>query len=341
MLAVVAVVISPLTTYTPHIDGENAISDLREIDVNGSKQWISIRGQDKSKPIILFLSGGPGGSQMANARIALGDLEKDFVMVQWDQPGSGKSRHAVPLDEITPQRYVDDGHVVTQYLKKEFNQQKIYIIGESWGSALGIMLAQKYPEDYAAFMGTGQMIDFKQTEIDDYNLALKTAKERNDTDVVDKLKKRGTPPYYGGDMSVALDSITYLNYLNGEMGRRGQIYASKSDIFKTFLEPEYDVAEKYDWAAGVIFTFGHVYQQLYDINFRESATKLDIPTYFLIGRHDLNAPTYFTEEYYNLLDAPKKGLVWFEHSGHAPWNSETDVFIENVRKIATDNPVIQ
>lgn len=331
----IAVISSQFMTYTPHIDGDNAISELREITVNDSKQWLTLRGKNKDAPVILFLSGGPGGSQMGNARVALSELEDNFVMVQWDQPGSGKSRWAVPRQQITLDRYLQDGHAVTQYLKQKFGKKKIYVIGESWGSALGVLLMQRHPEDYAAFIGSGQMVDFAQTEVDDYKLALKIAKERGDTAKVKQLERRGSPPYYGD--SVIFDMLAYLQYLDNEMARRGNINPSKSNIYASVLAPEYGLIDKYNWAAGLFRTLDQVFPQLYNINFRKSATKLEVPMYFLLGRHDLNAPTYLAEEYYQLLNAPKKELVWFEHSGHAPWNTEADRYVKEVKRIVNDN----
>lgn len=331
----IAVISSQFMTYTPHIDGDNAISELREITVNDSKQWLTLRGKNKDAPVILFLSGGPGGSQMGNARVALSELEDNFVMVQWDQPGSGKSRWAVPRQQITLNRYLQDGHAVTQYLKQKFGKKKIYVIGESWGSALGVLLMQRHPEDYAAFIGSGQMVDFAQTEVDDYKLALKIAKERGDTAKVKQLERRGSPPYYGD--SVIFDMLAYLQYLDNEMARRGNINPSKSNIYASVLAPEYGLIDKYNWAAGLFRTLDQVFPQLYNINFRKSATKLEVPMYFLLGRHDLNAPTYLAEEYYQLLNAPKKELVWFEHSGHAPWNTEADRYVKEVKRIVDDN----
>lgn len=331
----IAVISSQFMTYTPHIDGDNAISELCEITVNDSKQWLTLRGKNKDAPVILFLSGGPGGSQMGNARVALSELEDNFVMVQWDQPGSGKSRWAVPRQQITLDRYLQDGHAVTQYLKQKFGKKKIYVIGESWGSALGVLLMQRHPEDYAAFIGSGQMVDFVQTEVDDYKLALKIAKERGDTAKVKQLERRGSPPYYGD--SVIFDMLAYLQYLDNEMARRGNINPSKSNIYASVLAPEYGLIDKYNWAAGLFRTLDQVFPQLYNINFRKSATKLEVPMYFLLGRHDLNAPTYLAEEYYQLLNAPKKELVWFEHSGHAPWNTEADRYVKEVKRIVDDN----
>ena len=339
-VALVAVLLcvggSQLTTYTPRIAGDNAIAELRKIDVNGSNQWITVRGQNKNAPVILFLSGGPGGSQMGNARVALSELETDFVLVHWDQPGAAKSRWSIPRSEITLERYIADAHAVSQYLRQTFAKQKIYLIGESWGSALGVMVAQRYPQDYAAFIGSGQMVDFVQTEKLDYNLALRIARERGDQKMVDKLVAQGEPPYYAD--SIILDTIRYLQYLDGEVAARGQVHALKSSLYASILAPEYGLVDKYNWIAGLFRTFDQVFPQLYGVNFRESATTLKIPRYFLIGRHDLNAPTQLTEEYCNLLSAPKKELLWFEHGGHAPWNTEADRYTQEVRRIVADNP---
>jgi pimeloyl-ACP methyl ester carboxylesterase len=79
-------------------------------------------------------------------------------------------------------------------------------------------------------------------------------------------------------------------------------------------------------------TLGVVYPHLWDVDFREQAQHLEVPVYFLMGRHDVNAPPALVEEYYELLDAPHKELIWFEHSGHSPWISEPDKFADVVVK---------
>lgn len=171
---------------------------------------------------------------------------------------------------------------------------------------------------------------------DRLDLALRIAQERGDQKMVGKLVAQGEPPYYSD--SIILDTIRYLQYLDGEVVARGQVHAPKSSLYASILAPEYGLVDKYNWITGLFRTFDQVFPQLYGVNFRESATTLKVPCYFLIGRHDLNAPTQLTEEYYNLLSAPKKELLWFEHSGHAPWNTEADRYTQEVRCIVADNP---
>jgi pimeloyl-ACP methyl ester carboxylesterase len=285
--------------------------------------------------VLLFLAGGPGGTHMAAVRHELAELEKHFVVVGWDQPGSGKSYYAEKTANITVDTYVQDGHALTEYLKERFSQEKIYLVGESWGSALGIFLAYKYPQSYHALIGTGQMIDFAETERMDYAKALEIAENDGDAALVEKLKANGEPPYYGKD--VTWKSAVYLNYLSGIMASNPKIHNPGYNTFRDIASPEYGLLDKINYARGIINTFNHVYQQLYNIDMRTDYIKLDVPVYFFLGRHDINAPTVLVEEYERILDAPDKGIVWFEHSGHSPWINERDKFVREVLSCFTKN----
>ena len=133
------------------------------------------------------------------------------MVVNWDQPGSGKSYYAEKIQNITIDTYIQDGYALTEYLKGRFSQEKIYLIGESWGSALGIFLVDKYPQSYHSLIGTGQMIDFAETERMDYTKAMEIAENNGNADLIKKLKANGEPPYYG--KNVTWKSAVYLNYL--------------------------------------------------------------------------------------------------------------------------------
>lgn len=328
---------SQATAHTPAILNEQgqiksgSISELTQIELNGRKEWVSIRGDNAQNPVLLFLAGGPGGSQMAAVRHDLAALEKDFVVVNWDQPGSGKSYYAAKRSQLTMDTYIEDGYALTEYLCQRFSQEKIYLLGESWGSALGIFLADQYPNRYHAVIGTGQMIDFLETEIIDYKLALEIAQKKNDTAKIDQLLANGSPPYYGKD--VTLKSAAYLTYLTSYMGENSEIHNNGYNTLRDIFSPEYSIIDKINFFRGIITTFNHVYPQLYDIDLRQSYKNLDVPTYFFLGRHDVNAPTALVEEYVTIVNAPVKKIVWFEHSGHNPWINESNAFIEELLKI--------
>ncbi len=332
VLGIILIAFSQLMAATPKIAKENSIAELRKVQLNGRKEWVSIRGENRNKPLLLFLAGGPGGSQLAATRYELAELEKDFVVVNWEQPGSGKSYSAIPKKQLTPEIYVQDGTALVRSLLKEFRQEKVYLVGESWGSALGIFMAKEQPELYHAFMGTGQMVAFEETEKIDYALAMKLAKENEDQKIVDSLRKNGTPPYYG--KSVTTKSAVYLNYLSQRMARNPEIQNPGFQTIRDLSAKEYGILDKVNYLRGILQTFNQVYPQLYEIDLRKDHAKLDIPVYFLLGKHDLNAPRSLAEDYYDKLAAPEKEIIWFEHSGHNPWINERERFAEVVQQIA-------
>jgi pimeloyl-ACP methyl ester carboxylesterase len=332
VLLAVVVLGSQWLAYTPPIRKEDgsempgSIAALERVELNGSQQWISIRGKDAAKPVLLFLAGGPGGSQLAAVRSELAALEDHFVVVGWDQPGAAKSFGAVPKDSLTRQRYIDDGCALADYLCDRFEKEKIYLVGESWGSALGVWMAQQRPELFHAFVGTGQMVAFLETELYCYDLAMQTAQQRGDTDVVRQLTAQGRPPYYGD--GVAMKMASYLMYLFQVMSANPDIAPSAHNTFADLAGPEYGLYDKLTYLLGMTDTLGLVYQQLYDLDLRQQANTLDVPVYFFIGRHDINAPTALAQEYFDGLQAPHKELIWFEHSGHTPWVDENERFAQ-------------
>ena len=339
------IIFSQLAATTPRIVDEkgktpaNSIAELIKIELNGRKQWISLRGWNKDAPVLLFLAGGPGGTQMAAVRHELAELEKHFVVVNWDQPGSGKSYYAEKTVNITANTYIQDGHALTEYLKARFSKEKIYLVGESWGSALGIFLIDKYPESYHAFIGTGQMIDFAETERMDYAKAMEIAKEKGDTALIKKLKANGEPPYYGKD--VTWKSAIYLNYLSAYMAKNPKIHNPGYNTLRDIASSEYGLLDKINFFRGIVNTFNQVYQQLYTIDMRKNYTKLNVPVYFFLGRYDVNAPTVLVEEYERILDAPDKGIVWFEHSGHSPWINEPEKFVKELLTCFLENNILE
>lgn len=332
IIAVLAVVASQFFASTPPIvdsNGQqipNAIASLEKVTINDSDQWITIRGQNKENPVLLFLSGGPGGSQLVTERRALGKLEESFVVVNWDQPGAGKSYNAVDQKALTVDRYVNDGLALAAYLRDRFQKEKIFLLGESWGSALGVWMIQKEPDLFYAFGGTGQMVAFLENDLKCYQFAIDQARERGDTKKIQALEKQGPPPYYG--KGTALKESAFLletfRYMNADPNISDDGFNTLQDL----AGHEYGLLDKVNWFRGLLYTLDIVYPQLWEVDFRIQAPALEIPVFFLIGRHDVNAPPDLTEAYYQILQAPKKELIWFERSGHNPWVTEADLFSE-------------
>lgn len=330
-VSVLAVMLSQWYAMTPPIlgaDGQplsGSIAELTTVELNGRPQWITIRGRDVDKPVLLFLAGGPGGSQLAATRSKLGALEEHFIVVNWDQPGAGKSYRAADFDTLTPEQYIADGHKLTGYLRQRFGQAKIYILGESWGTLLGVWLVQRYPDEYHAIVGAAQMIAFLETDSYNYELALQVAVEQGDTGKVNALQAQGPPPYYG--KGVAMKVVEYIMYLSAYMNQNPAIH-SNYDTFGDLAAPEYGLVDKVNYVRGLLRTMEAIWPQLWEVDLRQQAANLETPVYLLEGRHDVNAPPELAESYLQTLQAPHKELIWFEHSGHSPWVEESEKVVD-------------
>lgn len=325
----IMIVEGALTEVNKHTPETSEHASIEEVELNGTTQYYTLRGEDLDNPIILFLAGGPGGSQVQKTRVFLADLEADYTIVNWEQPGSGMSYGAYDTEDITVERYIEDGLALTEHLMETYDKDHIYLLGESWGSYLAIELATRQPDYYGAIFTAGQMVDFVETEEFCYNMAMEIAENTGDTQQVEALESLGEPPYYGPGIST--DMATYLMYLHQQMQRDGNINHVDFETWDELFSVEYSILDSINFMRALYFTFAQVYQQLYDTDLRETHTNLNVPIYILHGRHDINAPLYLAEDYYEQIDAPDKELYIFEHSGHNPWVNEPEAFMQVLR----------
>jgi pimeloyl-ACP methyl ester carboxylesterase len=304
----------------------NSIATLEKVTLGGSEQWITIRGHDVNKPVLLYLGiGGPGAGGMPANAMMFRALEEHFVVVNWDQPGTGKSYGAVPIASLTVDRFVADAHELTELLRARFQQEKIYVFGLSWGTILGIKLVQQYPELFYAYVGNGQMVNTTENDRLGYELALQLADEWDEPRTFDTLRRNGPPPYDGAGM--ALKYAAYNNVLFRHMD-------SPTLDLVLLLVPhfarEYGLVDRVNFARGLLDSFPVVYAQLHELDFETQAAQLDLPVYFLVGHEDVNAMASLVERYYNGLQAPHKELIWLA-SGHGATPEElTDALVNKV-----------
>lgn len=328
IVSLIAAMASQVFAATPPIvDGNGqavpgSIATLEKVKLNGTEQWITIRGQDVNKPILLHLGmGGPGGGGFAT-RSLFEPLEKDFVVVAWDEPGTGKSYHALPISTLTIERFVEDAHALTLYLRERFGQEKIYVYGVSWSSIIGVKLVQEHPELFHAYIGNGQMVNTTENDILGYELALEYLEQKGNTKTLETLRKNGPPPYSGEN--IVGRYVAYLDVLQEYMGMPR--YTVIVPIIP-FMATEYGFVDKINHTRGLIDSFNVVYPQLNDLDFATQAPRLDVPVYLFAGRNDVNAMYTIVEEYYNLLQAPHKELIWLE-GGHGLDGENLHQFID-------------
>ncbi|WP_180969944.1 alpha/beta fold hydrolase [Deinococcus planocerae] len=312
-----------------------SVAALERVPLNETRQWVLMRGHSERLPVLLFLSGGPGGTEMGWVRAHNAELEKHFIVAVWEQPGVGKS---YPLafthrEHLTLDQYVEDGLALAEYLKRRFHQDKIFLMGHSWGSFLGVWMAQRRPDLFHAYIGVGQMTSTVQDDRLGYRYVLEHARAEGKLELVRKLERQGPPPYSGS--LILLRYMTYLNPLTAY--EHGLIRRAGGGGGNTFGEmvslPELRVIDKLYAFLGLIHTFSVVYPQLNErqVDLAQQATDFEVPVYFLIGRHDLNAMASLSERYFERIRAPHKELIWFGRSGHNPnYGCEADLFTRTV-----------
>jgi pimeloyl-ACP methyl ester carboxylesterase len=173
-------VVTETIAATRKIVSPNGVEELLPIQINDITQWISIRGRDRRNPILLFLHGGPGSPTMPAAYTFQSPWEDYFTVVQWDQRGAGKtyaSNDPKALSStITVEKMTSDAEEIVRYLQKRYDKKKIFLLGHSWGTVLGVALVQRHPEWFYAYVGVGQMVNGRRNEEDGYQFALEQAR---------------------------------------------------------------------------------------------------------------------------------------------------------------------
>lgn len=183
-LAVMILVLSACTSLQEVSRDSKEYHSKGFVKIRNSKQYVTIGTKDIEKPILLYLHGGPGLAQTPITFPYFKELEKDFIVVFWDQRGAGKSFNGFnPSKYQTVDSFIEDTKEITKYLINKFNKEKIYLIGNSWGSLLGMETIKKYPELYYAYVGTGQMVDVQENLKKSYDLIFNIAIENKDKEL--------------------------------------------------------------------------------------------------------------------------------------------------------------
>jgi len=183
------------------ITAPNGIDEAKFVEIGGIQQWITIRGENRNNPVILFLHGGPGDATNPWGYVAFRLWLKAFTVVQWDQRGAGRTlgRNGPSIaSTITIARMVQDGVELAKLLQESLHKPKIILVGHSWGSVLGILMAKAQPNLFYAFVGTGQVADEARNYTVAYEELLKKAIANRDERAVEELKAVGPPPYKDG-----------------------------------------------------------------------------------------------------------------------------------------------
>jgi pimeloyl-ACP methyl ester carboxylesterase len=305
-----------------------SVASLERMQLSGVPQSVLIRGRSTRNPVLLFLHGGPGMPAMYLAHAWQRPLEADFVVVQWDRRGAGKSYFGdIPARYLTVRRLLDDTYELANILRGRFAQDRIFLVGHSWGSYLGMLAVRERPDLFRAYVGVGQMTGSGRGDT--------AAAHVQEAFIRREAERRGVP-----EAERDLDARGRAAVEKWLFRFGGEVHAATSwwPLLRLGLEaPEYTLGDVLRIPKGLAL-YGRA--MTYDVPAdtpRTDITSLRVPVYFIAGRWDETTPSELAERYFAELRAPKKALFWFERSAHFPFLEEPARFAGVLRKIAAEN----
>lgn len=302
----------------------------QRVSINGTNQTIYTAGTDKDNPILLWLDGGPGGSELSWVRKYLGPLHQSFTIVCWDQRGVAASFKAARKGNAV-EDYVKDVIALSEYLAAEFGQKKIFLLGHSWGGFIGSLAAQMRPDLYHAYIAASPHVNSTENDTIGYQMILEGAKKQGDTKTITKLEAIGLPPYEKLDKNgnVIGDGDAYyavLSRLYAYSPKAPSDSGFRSELL--FLAPEHSLFDRVNLVRGLLKGVKEVYPLLRHRSLEDEATQFDCPLVVVNAKYDYSCVASITERWYERTEAPHKAYLWLERSGHNGIYTEASVFID-------------
>lgn len=279
-----------------------SINTSEAVEIGGIKQWVKFQGVDDRAPVLLFLHGGPGNSVMSYADRFTQELQKNFIVVNWDQRESGQTAILNRSPQaLTISLFISDAIELIEFLKIRFSQEKIYLLGHSWGGYLGLRVAAEKPELLHTYFAMSPMVNQLESE----HLSLVTLKEK-------AVKENNA------------QAISELNQVEIPFKNAEQLYYHRKWLSKLMGSATPTRSKVDEWAPAWLALFNEASQT----NFFKFAAEVKCPVYFLVGNKDYQTHHKLTELYFQKVVCSGKKLSWFAQSAHNPHLTETTKFQE-------------
>lgn len=294
------------------------VEELRAVTLGGVPQWISVRGRDRRNPILLFIHGGPASTEMPVSWLYQSAWEDFFTVVQWDQRGAGKTAagtdNRAVMPTVTLERMVNDGEELVAHLRAQYGKDRIFVLGHSWGTVIGLELAKRHPDWLHAYVGMGQLIAWSENERVGYDFALREARRDANAKAIAELEALAPYPPPGRPATlaeVAGQRNWVIHYGGLTAGRADFAY----DLNARKIAPEYTDTDLRPPGFQDGEALVRLLPDLTALDFR-GTTRLKTPVFIFAGRRDFQTPSEVAAAWYEKLRAPRKGFYWFEHSAH-------------------------
>jgi pimeloyl-ACP methyl ester carboxylesterase len=315
-----------------------AIDQREEVRFGDTAQWIRIRGVDSSNPVLLLIQQGPGLPMMNEARRFehLLGLEQAFTVVYWDQRGCGRSlRGPEEREGISIDAMVSDTVSLLEWLQDRFTRE-VFVIGFSFGGAVGAFAAVRRPDLVETLVAVGMDIDGAAAGNSAYNFAFTTAVERGNRRAIRQLEAIGAPPHLKSKQFST--RVRWATNFGGVTTHETYGSLARQLLTSMVRSPDYSAGDIIRTIRGMAMTQAALLSDLASMDLTRSVARLEVPVVLVQGRLDQVAPGEATERFAASLEAPRKQLVWFEHSAHTPQFEEPEKFRDLLMRIRAKQP---
>jgi pimeloyl-ACP methyl ester carboxylesterase len=301
------------------------IDEASFVTLGGIEQWVTVRGQDRGNLVLLFLHGGPGDVTNPWTFALFAPWQKHFTVVQWDQRGAGRTLRKTGqkvAPTITVDRIVEDGIELAEHLRKRLQKDKILLVGHSFGSIIGVLMARARPDLFLAYVGTGQVADETRNYSVAYDALLRKARAVGDQTAIDELTRVGPPPYKSAE-----GYSVQRKWSNAFEGADQFLYGT---IGLTLVAPGCSVRDLNDSADGQMLSGQRLVPQTKSKGPKELGLEFAIPMFFFQGAEDFTTPTELARQYLDSIKAPRKAFVAIEGGGHFAVFMKSDQFLKEL-----------
>ena len=307
------------------------VEESFEVKLGGARQAVSVRGSDRANPLLLILHGGPGVSAVPTAWSYQRPWEDYFTVVHWDQRGAGRSfaleDPATITATMTLDRYRDDAIELIALLCERYSQNKVVVMGQSWGTAVGLAVSECRSDLLHAYVGVGQIINFRAAEAINLEATLAHARALKHVEAIGELESLGRYPGAGpfNPAKALLLRKWDSRFGTAAFNRDGLGFCMQSEI----LSPVYGIADLQVCREAAVFSMEAIADTLMELDF-SSLKRLDVPVIIMHGRHDALCPLSLVENWFEVLDAPAKHLIRFTNSAHVPHIEQPGRFFQAI-----------
>ncbi|MEO8001874.1 MAG: alpha/beta hydrolase [Arenimonas sp.] len=294
------------------------------IVIGGIEQWVAIHGADCSKPLVLFIHGGPGNALSPYAHAVYGAWEKDFTLVQWDQRGAGRTFLRNPEtaeSSLTVELMTQDGIELASYLTDHLHKKKVILLGSSWGTILGANMAKSRPELFHAYLGTGQIVNYRDNQSGTIVTLLALAKADQDTKTITAIEALGPPPWTNPRNFGIARRITRVYEAKTATATPAGWWKPEAQYATPEDEAAAEAADDYSYLQFVGLKGDGMFSR---VDLPALGTHFETPIYLIMGASDLVTVPDVAKRYFDSIVAPRKEYFLLPAVGHDPNQAMVD-----------------